>query len=104
MLLCFSLFLQSSKKMTDNNVLATIKFCEGIALTEIWGLHIGQIKTSKTYSFHLCQSSYPFIDLKDVQNLIFLSTAWQQKIAMVKPAIRKKVKKVQVFGHVKSII
>lgn len=90
--------------MADNSIFATTKFFEGITLFEnlssLYRLDKDLQDIFLIISLH--QSSNSFINFW--ANLIFLSTSWQQKIAMVKPAIRKEVQKVQVFGYVKSII
>lgn len=90
--------------MTGNSIFATIQFFEGIARFENLSFlyRLDKDLPDIFLIIYLQQSSHPCINLW--ANLIFLSTAWQQKIAMVKPAIRKEVWKVQVFGHVKSII
>lgn len=91
--------------MTGNSIFATIQSFEGIALFENLSFLYRSDKDLPDIFLiiiYLQQSSHSCINLW--ANLIFLSTAWQQKIAMVKPAIRKEVWKVQVFGHVKSII
>lgn len=90
--------------MRDNSIFTTIKFFKGITLFEnLRFLYRSDEDLQDIFLIiSLHQSSHPFINLW--ANLIFLSTAWQQKIAMVKPAIRKEAQKVQVFGHVKSVI
>lgn len=90
--------------MRDNSIFTTIKFFKGITLFEnLRFLYRSDEDLQDIFLIiSLHQSSHPFINLW--ANLIFLSTAWQQKIAMVKPAITKEVQKVQVFGHVKSVI
>lgn len=90
--------------MTHNSIFATIKFFKVIALFE--NLRFSYRSDKDWHDVFLIisshWSSHPCVNLWE--NLIFLSIAQEQKIAMVKSAIRKEVWKVQVFGHVKNLI